>query len=117
LLWVAPKGISCSIALGFAEQGPNISIATRGPGALEATQRDIEAVGHRCIALSAHMGREAERERIANESASEFLGCHQAWCLLPEVATIGHVIRADLGAKPFACTARGPIVVQHQRIA
>ena len=44
----------------------DVSIAARGQEALEATRRNIEAIGRRCIALSADIGREEEWERIVN---------------------------------------------------
>lgn len=54
------KGICRSIALAFAEHGANLAIVARGHEALEATRRDIEATGRRCVALSADMSHEDE---------------------------------------------------------
>lgn len=39
------RGIGRSIALGFAAQGAAVSICARNPGSLEATRREIEALG------------------------------------------------------------------------
>lgn len=39
------RGIGRSIALGFAEQGAAVSICARNPGPLEATRREIAALG------------------------------------------------------------------------
>ena len=66
------KGIGRSIALAFAEYGANIAIVARGRDALEATRRDIEATGRRCLALSADMAREDEWSRIVDETSSAF---------------------------------------------
>lgn len=39
------RGIGRSIALGFAAAGASVSICARSPGPLEATRREIEALG------------------------------------------------------------------------
>ena len=39
------RGIGRAIALGFAAQGASVSICARNPGPLEATRREIEALG------------------------------------------------------------------------
>ncbi len=39
------RGIGRAIALGFAEQGASVSICARNPGPLEATRREIAALG------------------------------------------------------------------------
>lgn len=39
------RGIGRAIALGFAAQGAAVSICARNPGRLEATRREIEALG------------------------------------------------------------------------
>jgi dehydrogenase/reductase SDR family protein 4 len=66
------KGIGRSIALAFAEHGANVAIVARGREALEATRRDVEATGRRCLALSADMWREDEWSRIVEETVSTF---------------------------------------------
>jgi NAD(P)-dependent dehydrogenase (short-subunit alcohol dehydrogenase family) len=66
------KGIGRSIALGFAEQGANVAIVARGRDALDATCRDIEAAGRRCLALSADMAHEEDWQRIVDETVSAF---------------------------------------------
>jgi dehydrogenase/reductase SDR family protein 4 len=68
------KGIGRSIALAFAEHGADIAIVARGRSALEATRRDIEAAGRRCLALSANMAVEAEWARIVDETVSTLGG-------------------------------------------
>ena len=68
------KGICRSIALAFAEHGANVAIVARGREALEATCRDIEATGHRCLALKADMSSEDEWPRIVDQTVSAFGG-------------------------------------------
>ena len=64
------KGICRSIALAFAEHGANVAIVARGREALEATCRDIEATGRRCLALKADMSSEDEWPRIVDQTVS-----------------------------------------------
>jgi dehydrogenase/reductase SDR family protein 4 len=68
------KGIGRSIALAFAEHGAEVAIVARGAEALEATRRDIEATGRRCLALSANMAVETEWARIVDETVSTLGG-------------------------------------------
>jgi NAD(P)-dependent dehydrogenase (short-subunit alcohol dehydrogenase family) len=68
------KGIGRSIALTLAEHGADVAIAARGREALEATRRDIEAIGRRCLALSADMAQEKDWPRIVVETIGKFGG-------------------------------------------
>ena len=68
------KGIGRSIALTFAEHGANIAIVARGTEALDATRRDIESTGRRCLTISADMSKEDEWRRIVEETVSTFGG-------------------------------------------
>jgi dehydrogenase/reductase SDR family protein 4 len=68
------KGIGRSIGLALAEHGAQIAIAARGREALEATGRDIEATGRRCLMLRADMAQEEEWPRIVDETVSAFGG-------------------------------------------
>ena len=68
------KGIGRSIALAFAEHGATLAIVARGREALEEARRAIEAVGGRCLALSADMAQEEEWSRIVSETVSTFGG-------------------------------------------
>lgn len=56
------RGIGRSIALGFAAGGASVSICARSAGPLEATRREIEALG-----VTAHVGNVdlADAEQIA----------------------------------------------------
>ena len=68
------KGIGRSIALTFAEHGATLALVARGRAALEETRGAIEAVGGRCLALSADMAREEDWSRIVTETVSAFGG-------------------------------------------
>lgn len=66
------KGICRSIARAFAEHGADVAIVARGREALEATRREIESMGRRCLALSADLSLEDQWSRIVSETASTF---------------------------------------------
>ncbi|MGK7865687.1 SDR family NAD(P)-dependent oxidoreductase [Falsiroseomonas sp. E2-1-a20] len=50
------RGIGRSIALGFAQEGAQVSICARDPKALEATRAEIAALGVTAHAVSADLG-------------------------------------------------------------
>src|SRR5256885_16161600 len=68
------KGIGRAIALTLAEHGADVAIAARGREALEKSRSEIEAIGRRCLALSADMADEKEWPRIVNETVAAFGG-------------------------------------------
>lgn len=51
------RGIGRAIALGFAEAGANVAIASRKLPDLEAVAREISALGRRSLPVAAHVGR------------------------------------------------------------
>lgn len=53
------RGIGRSIALGFAAGGASVSICARSPGPLEATRREIEALGVTAHAASVDLAQAA----------------------------------------------------------
>ncbi len=67
------RGIGRSIALGFAARGAAVSICARSPGPLEATRREIEALGVTAHAAEVDL---AEADAIAAyvPAAAEALG-------------------------------------------
>jgi len=56
------RGIGRSIALGFAAGGAAVSICARGAGPLEATRKEIEALGVTAHAASVDL---ADADQIA----------------------------------------------------
>jgi dehydrogenase/reductase SDR family member 4 len=68
------KGIGRAIALALAEHGADVAVVARGPEALAETRAAIEAVGRRCLAISANMADEAEWPRIVDETIAAFGG-------------------------------------------
>ena len=50
------RGLGRAMALGFAEAGADLAIASRKLESCEATARDIEALGRRVLAQACHVG-------------------------------------------------------------
>ena len=68
------KGIGRAIALALAEHGADVTIAARGEEALASTKREIEALGRRCLAVSANMAKEEDWNRLVDETIAAFGG-------------------------------------------
>jgi NAD(P)-dependent dehydrogenase (short-subunit alcohol dehydrogenase family) len=67
------RGIGRAIALGFAQLGANVVIASRKPEHLSPTQREIEALGVRCLAVPMSI-RETEQVDALVEAACARFG-------------------------------------------
>ena len=65
------KGIGRAIALAFAEHGADVAIAARGVRALEATRKEIEATGRRCVAVPTDVYLDQELQRLHETVRSE----------------------------------------------
>src|SRR5262245_48197892 len=68
------KGIGRAIALALAEHGADVTIGARGEDALASTKADIEALGRRCLAISANMAKEEDWQRLVDETIAKFGG-------------------------------------------
>ena len=68
------KGIGRAIALAFAEHGANVTIAARGEEALASTKAEIEALGRRCVTVSANMAKEDDWKRLVDDTIATFGG-------------------------------------------
>ena len=66
------KGIGRAIALAFAEQGADLVITARGQGDLDSVKKEIEALGVRCLAVSADMSKDEDIDRLHKEACDEF---------------------------------------------
>ena len=64
------RGIGRSIALGFAKAGAAVAICARGPDALEATRREIEAAGVSVYAAPCDLADKAAIARFIPEAAA-----------------------------------------------
>ena len=68
------RGIGRSIALAFAAAGASVSICARGEAALEATRREIEALGVRGHSRSLDLGDAAAIASYGPDAAAALAG-------------------------------------------
>ena len=68
------RGIGRATALAFAKQGAAVAICARGAPALEATRREIEAVGVACYAAPCDLADAAAIARFVPEAAASLGG-------------------------------------------
>jgi dehydrogenase/reductase SDR family protein 4 len=66
------RGIGKAIAIAFAEAGADVVVAGRKLPQLEETAREVEALGARCLPVSAHMGKMEELENLIGAALKEF---------------------------------------------
>jgi len=66
------RGIGRAIALGFAEAGADIVVASRKLPDLEAVAGEISAQGRRSLAIPTHAGRKQDIENLVKRTIDEF---------------------------------------------
>jgi len=66
------RGIGRAIALGFAELGANVVIASRKAEHLEPTQREIEALGVSCLSVPMSIREVEQVDALAAQSYERF---------------------------------------------
>jgi NAD(P)-dependent dehydrogenase (short-subunit alcohol dehydrogenase family) len=66
------RGIGRSIAIGFAEAGADVVVASRNPDDLEKVVREIEAVGRRALAVPANVSVKAEVDDMVQKAVAGF---------------------------------------------
>lgn len=66
------RGLGRDMALGFAEAGADVAVASRKIEACEAVAREIEALGRRAYAISANMSHWEEADRLAEAVYARF---------------------------------------------
>lgn len=64
LITGASRGLGRALALAFARQGADLAICSRRSEDLEPVRRQAEALGRRCLAVPADMGRRQDAERL-----------------------------------------------------
>jgi gluconate 5-dehydrogenase len=65
------RGLGRFIALGLAEAGANVAIASRKRDNLDAVAREIEALGRRAFPIEADLGDEASIDALADRVIAE----------------------------------------------
>ncbi|MBM4335544.1 MAG: SDR family oxidoreductase [Deltaproteobacteria bacterium] len=68
----ASRGIGRAAALGFADEGAKLAICARGAAALEATAKEIRALGASVHARTADVGKAAELDAFLESARAEF---------------------------------------------
>lgn len=66
------RGLGLEMVRSFAQHGADIIIVSRKLEACEAAAREVRAVGQRALALSAHVGKWAEIDRLVEVAYEEF---------------------------------------------
>jgi NAD(P)-dependent dehydrogenase (short-subunit alcohol dehydrogenase family) len=66
------RGLGHSIALGFAEQGANIAIASRKIESCEAAAAEIQALGREAFPYACHVGHWDELEGLVDATIARF---------------------------------------------
>ncbi|HET6538812.1 MAG TPA: glucose 1-dehydrogenase [Sphingopyxis sp.] len=66
------RGLGRTMALGFAERGADIIVASRKLDACENVAEEIRALGRRALPVAAHVGRWGEMETLADKAYAEF---------------------------------------------
>jgi NAD(P)-dependent dehydrogenase (short-subunit alcohol dehydrogenase family) len=66
------RGIGREIALAFAGLGADLVIASRNPDNVNATARDIEAMGRRCLAQVANVRKTEEVDALVAAAIAKF---------------------------------------------
>ena len=68
----ASRGIGRAVALGLARAGAHLALAARKVPDLEATAAEVRALGRRALAVSAHLGRAEDIDRLFQAVEGEF---------------------------------------------
>ena len=66
------RGLGRAIALGYAAAGADVIVASRKLDACKAVAGEIEAIGRRALAVSAHVGKWEEIDRLVDASYDRF---------------------------------------------
>ena len=119
------RGIGRAIALGFARAGAAVAICARGAEALEATKRDIEALGAVAYAAPADLGQPGDVARFIPDAAAALGGINilvnnavgfgarddeESWAASVDIDLMA-TVRASTAALPFLeRAAEGAIV-------
>ncbi len=125
------RGIGRSIALGFAREGAGVGICARGAETLEATRREIEALGVTAYAAPTDLASAADIARFIPEAATALGGIdilvnnasgfgssddEESWAVSVSVDLMA-VVRATAAALPYLERATGAAVINTTSIS
>lgn len=126
----ASRGIGRAIALGLADAGAHVVIASRKLPELELVAEEIRRRGRQALAVSAHMGRREEIERLIETATATFgqldilvnnAGINpvfgplieispEAWDKIMDVNVKGCLLASQLAAKAMMTRRQGSII-------
>jgi len=66
----ASSGLGAAFATGLAEAGADIAICARRADKLEQTRLDVEALGRRCVAVTADVSKPEDCTRVVEEAVA-----------------------------------------------
>ena len=66
----ASSGLGAAFATGLAEAGADIAVCARRAEKLEQTRRDVEALGRRCVAVTADVSVPEDCTRVVEEAVA-----------------------------------------------
>ena len=68
----ASKGLGRAMALGFAEAGADVVVASRKLDACEAVANEVRSLGRRALAVACHVGDWSQCEHLIGATIAEF---------------------------------------------
>jgi NAD(P)-dependent dehydrogenase (short-subunit alcohol dehydrogenase family) len=68
----ASRGIGKAIAMGLAQSGADVVIASRKTADLEKVADEIKKTGRKCLPVATHIGRLEEIKNLVDKAAAEF---------------------------------------------
>jgi len=105
------KGLGRAMALGFAEAGADLVVASRKAGACEAVAAEVRALGRRALAVGCHVGNWAECDALVTRTIDE-LGHLDVLVnnagIAPVPPSLGGITEA-LFDKTIAVNLKGPL--------
>jgi NAD(P)-dependent dehydrogenase (short-subunit alcohol dehydrogenase family) len=67
----ASSGLGAAFATGLAEAGADVAICARRTEKLQATRAEVEALGRRCLAITADVAKPEDCARVVEETVGE----------------------------------------------
>ncbi|MFH1485527.1 MAG: glucose 1-dehydrogenase [Chloroflexota bacterium] len=124
------RGIGRAIALGLAEAGADVVVASRKLADLESVAGEVSALGRRSLAVATHMGKAEDIQNLVDKVKQEFgridvlvnnagtnpvfgpvlEGDERAWDHIMSVNLKGYFLMSQAAAKAMIEQKRGVIV-------